>query len=82
MMKVDADSFEVSPSNAEPMFISVNIAGVKVDHAANAERMKWANKLELDHFEGVEQIIFPVASESLVDFLSKQCDAKGTFIVP
>ena len=33
--------------------------------------------MELDHFEGVEKPILPVAGESLLDFLMRQHGAKG-----
>ena len=77
MMKVDTNPFEVSSSFAEPIFISANVIGVEANHVVDTKRMKQANELELDHFEGVEKLIFPVVDESLVNFLSQQHDAKG-----
>ena len=74
-MKFDANPFEISSSFAEPMFILVNIAGVKANQVSNTSNWRWANDIELDHFEVVKRPIFLVAGESLLDFLSWQRDA-------
>ena len=58
-MKVDTNPFKFSSSLAKPIFISANIAGVEADYVANVVRMKWANELELDHFEGVKKLLAP-----------------------
>ena len=39
--------------------------------------MKWADELELNHFEGVKRLIFLIAGESSLDFLSRKHDVKG-----
>ena len=76
-MKVDTNPFEVSSSFTKLVFISANVARIEADHVANIERMKWVDELELNHFENVERSIYPIVGESLLDFLSRQCDAKG-----
>ena len=70
-MKVDTNPFEVSLSFGGPIFISTNVAGIEADYVSNVGRMRWVDELELDHFKGVEKLIFPIAGESLLDFLSR-----------
>ena len=75
-MKVDANPFEVSSSFAEPALISTNVAEIRINPSSES-RQRWADEVKIDHFEAVEKPIFPIAGESLIEFLSRQCNAKG-----